>query len=215
MASYNVFSQLQRLIIDAENVSGSLGKWLKKYELAARLAEINMGTEKDEDSNVVPKFRSETKLLALLNSVGGDGIDVLESQRFGLTLKTESDYIEAIESLKKHYEKKESEHVAWVVAATSSQNCEESELECLLRVKKLSRNLGFVPGSDIEKLKQIFATSMALVGLCDEAVRQKLILDKKLDWNLLNNTVKAKSIAIDSSQILTETRSVGSTKHQL
>ena len=106
MASYNVFSQLQRLIIDAENVSGSLGKWLKKYELAARLAEINMGTEKDEDSNVVPKFRSETKLLALLNSVGGDGIDVLESQRFGLTLKTESDYIEAIEILKEHYKKK-------------------------------------------------------------------------------------------------------------
>ena len=94
------------------------------------------------------------------------------------------------------------------------KNCEESELECLLRVKKLSRNLGFVPGSEIEKLKQMFATSMALVGLCDEAVRQKLILDKKLDWNLLNNTVKAKSIAIDSSQILTETRSVGSTKHQ-
>ena len=68
MVSYNVFSQLPMLVIDAENVSGSFGMWLKKYKLGARLAEINMCTEKDEDSNVAPKFKDETKLLALLNS---------------------------------------------------------------------------------------------------------------------------------------------------
>ena len=96
MASYNVFSQLPRLIIDAENVSGSFGKWLKKYELAAKWAEINIGTEK----YVVPKFRGETKLLALLNSVGSDGIDVLESQGFDLNAKSKENYIEAIEFLK-------------------------------------------------------------------------------------------------------------------
>ena len=82
MASYNVVSQLPRLVIDAENVSGSFGRWLEKYQLAARLAESNMGTEKDEDGDVVPKLRGETRLLALLNSIASDGINVLESQGF-------------------------------------------------------------------------------------------------------------------------------------
>ena len=36
-----------------------------------------MGTKKDENFGVVPRSRGETKLLALLNSVGSDGIDVL------------------------------------------------------------------------------------------------------------------------------------------
>ena len=35
-------------------------------------------------------------------------------------------------------EKKESDHVAWVKAATSSQNCGESKLEFFLTVEKLS-----------------------------------------------------------------------------
>lgn len=211
MAGYNVFNHLPRLVIDADNVSGSFGKWLKKYKLAARLAEINMGTEKDENGDVVPKFRGETKLLALLNSIGNDGIDVLESQGFDLEAQTDEDYVEAIELLQGYYEKKESEHVAWVKAATSSQNCGESELEFLLRVEKLSRNLGFVKGADIEKLRQRFATSMALVGLRDEAVREKLMMDEKLDWKSLSDTLKVRSIAIDSSQILTEARSGSST----
>ena len=74
MASYN----LPRLEIDPENVSASFSKWYKKYELAARLATINMGTER-VDGEHVPRFRGETKLLALLNAIGSNGIDVLES----------------------------------------------------------------------------------------------------------------------------------------
>ena len=73
MASYNVFSQLPRLEIDPENVSASFNKWYKKYELAVRLAAINMGTEKVDGENI-PRFRGETKLLAFLNAIGTDGI---------------------------------------------------------------------------------------------------------------------------------------------
>ena len=207
MAVYNVFNQLPRLVIDAENVTGSFRSWFKKYELASRLAEINMGTEKNSNDEIVPKFRGETKLLALLNSIGSDGIDVLESQGFDLNSNTEGDYKTAIELLKNYYDKKESEHVAWVKAATLSQNCGESELEFLLRVEKRSRNLGFIPEANIEQLRQRFATSMALVGLRDESVRKKLMMDEKLDWKSLNDTLKARSIAINSSQILTEARS--------
>ena len=87
-------------------------------------------------------------------------------------------------------------------AATSSQNFGESELEFLLRVKKLGQNLGIVKGAEIEKLRQKFATSMALVGLRDESVRQKLMMNEKLDRKSLNDTLKARSIAIVSSQFL-------------
>ena len=37
-----------------------------------------------------------------------------ESQEFDLNLNTEGDYRTAIKFLKNHYNKKESEHVAWV-----------------------------------------------------------------------------------------------------
>ena len=80
-----------------------------------------------------------------------------------------------------------------------------------MRVEKHSRNLGFAQRAGIGKLRPRFATSLALVGSRDEAVRLKLMMDKKLDWNLLNDTLNARIIAIDSSQILTEDRSVSLT----
>ena len=80
-----------------------------------------------------------------------------------------------------------------------------------MRVEKLSQNLGFVQEANVEKLKQRFATSLALLGLYDAAVKQKLMMDEKLDWKSLNDTLKARSIAIESSQILTEARSGGLT----
>ena len=206
MASYNVFTHLPRLEIDPENVSASFKKWYKKYELAARLATINMGTEKVDGENV-PRFRGETKLLALLNAIGNDGIEVLESRGFDLNSKTEEDYEVAVEHLKNYYDKGENIHVAWVKAASLSQNCGESEVEFLLRVEKQSRCLGFVNGANIEELRQRFATSMALVGLRDESVREKLMMDDKLSWKSLSDTLKTRSIAKDSSQKLTEARS--------
>ena len=75
MAGYNVFDQLPRLDIDPEIVSASFRKWYKKYKLAARLAAINMGNKK-VDGKYILRFRSETKLLALLNAISSDGIDV-------------------------------------------------------------------------------------------------------------------------------------------
>ena len=68
MAGHNVFNQLSMLGIDPENVSANFRKWYKKYELATRLAAINMGNEK-VDNEYIPRFRGETKLLALLNAM--------------------------------------------------------------------------------------------------------------------------------------------------
>ena len=92
-------------------------------------------------------------------------------------------------------------------AATLRQNCGESDLEFLLKAEKRSRYLGLVQEANIEKLRQRFATSMALVGLRDESVREKLMMDDKLDQKSLSEALKTRSIAKNSSQMLTEARS--------
>ena len=96
-------------------------------------------------------------------------------------MNTEEDYEIAVKHLKSYYNKGEYIHVTWVKAATFRQNCGERELEFLLKAKKQSRYLGLVQGANIEELMQRFATSMALVGLRDESVREKLMMDDKLD----------------------------------
>ena len=52
-------------------------------------------------------------------------------------------YDAALKHLKNYYNYEENEHVTWVKAATLSQLCCESDLECLLQVESHSRNLGF------------------------------------------------------------------------
>ena len=64
--------------------------------------------------------------------------------------------------------------------------------------------MGFVQGAKIEELRQRFATSMALVGLRDESVRENIMMDDKLNWKSLPDALKTRSIAKASSQMLTE-----------
>ena len=123
------------------------------------------------------RFGGETNLLVSLNALGSDVIDVLKSLDFDLISDTKEDYEIAVEHLKSYYDKGENILVAWVKAATLWQNCGESELEVLLKVEKLSRYLGFVQHANIDELRQRFAASVALVGLCNESVMEKLIMD--------------------------------------
>ena len=82
-----------------------------------------MGTER-VDGEYIPRLRGETKLLALLNAIGSDGIDVLESRGFDLKSNTEGDYEIAVEHLKSYYDKVENIHVEWVKAATLNRQTE-------------------------------------------------------------------------------------------
>ena len=115
-----------------------------------------------------------------MNAIGSDGIDVLESRGFDLNLDTEKDYEITVKHLKSDYDKVESIHVEWVKAATLRQNCEEGELEFLLKVEKKSKKLNFVQGAKIEELTQRFVTSVTLAGLCDESFREKLMMIRNL-----------------------------------
>ena len=72
----NIFNQLPKTTIDLEKVAFSFRKWLKNYKLAFRLAIINTGTEKIGEGKVLPKFKGEMKLLALLNAISDKGMEV-------------------------------------------------------------------------------------------------------------------------------------------
>ena len=72
-----IFNQFPKLRIDLENVAIRSRKLLKKLELSSRLAVINMGTKKISKGKVLPKFRGEMELLAFLNAIGYEGIEVL------------------------------------------------------------------------------------------------------------------------------------------
>ena len=63
--------------------------------------------------------------------------------------------------------------------------------------------MDFAQGAKIEELRQRFATSVALVGLRDESVWDKLMMSNKLDWKSLSDVLKTRSISKDSSQMLT------------
>ena len=122
----NIFNKFPKLQIDLENVTISFRKWLRKFELVSRLAVINMGTEKIGRGKVLPKFRGEMKLLALLNAIGSEGMEVLESVGFDVNSQDTDAYDVALNHLTDYYDHEENEHVAWVKAATLSRLCGES-----------------------------------------------------------------------------------------
>ena len=125
---------------------------------------------------LLPKFREEMKLLALLNAFGYQGMEVLESVGFDLKSQNTDAYDVALNHLKNYYNHEENEHVAWVKAATLSQLYGESDLEFLLQVEKHSRNLGFEPDTDIDVLRKKFAAGIAL------ALAKIIIIDWASDY---------------------------------
>ncbi|KAF6033687.1 hypothetical protein EB796_008005 [Bugula neritina] len=202
-------NRFPKLVLSLKNRSDSFKKWLVKYNLAVRLATLEMGTE-TVSGDTVNRFRGKTKFLALLNAIGDSGIEVLQSLGLDLERNDNTAHDEALKWLKGHYEKTENIHVAWVKAATLSQTCGEDELEYLLRVEKHSRKLGFVEGADVENIRERFAISMAVVGLRDESVRRQLMVDENITWKTLLDTLKTKSIAKESNIVVSEARSGGS-----
>ena len=70
----------------------------------------------------------------MLNAIGSEGIDVLESVGFG-SQNTHAHV--ALNHLRNYYDHKENENVASVKAATLSQLCGESDLEFCYEKKSI------------------------------------------------------------------------------
>ena len=68
-----------------------------------RLAVNKIGTEKIDKRKVFLKFKKETKLLALLNAISFQGMDVLESVGFDLNSQDTDAYDVALSHSKSQY----------------------------------------------------------------------------------------------------------------
>ena len=80
--------------------------------MLSKFAAINMGTEKIGNEKVLLKFRGEMKLLALLNAIGSEGMEVVESVGFDLNSQDTDAYDVALNHLTIFYDYEENEHVA-------------------------------------------------------------------------------------------------------
>jgi hypothetical protein len=94
------------LKIDGGDVSGSWKKWKQRFKIAVEIETVRRGKEKVGENNV-NRFTPRVKLLALLQSVGSEGMDVLTAGGFDID-KPEWTFDRSLEVLVGHYEGEES-----------------------------------------------------------------------------------------------------------
>ena len=78
----NIFDQLSDLPRNYESAAISVIKKLENYNLASRLPVINLGAKKDYKRKNLFRDTVKTKLIALPNAIGSEGMEVLESAKF-------------------------------------------------------------------------------------------------------------------------------------
>lgn len=161
----------------------------------------------------VNKFRGRTKLLALLSAIGNDGRATLQSLGFDLRNNENEGYEQALGLLKGHYDRSDSFYVKTMRFVTVSQANDEDEIEYLLRVEKLSRELGL--GTGTEEVRKRLSVALAVNGLRDTNVRRQLLQEPDLSWDNLNTKLKAKKLARDSDLLLSEARATVNVKQEI
>lgn len=203
MAERNVnLNSFPKLKLLSSNISSSWESWVVQFEIAIELATLNMGTE-EIHGEVTNIFRGRKKLLALLSAIGNDGIETLRSLGFAMANQDDDAYDQALDLLKDHYDREESFYVKTMRFVTVSQALAESHTDYLLRVEKLSRNMGF---GNNEDLRQSFCVALAVNGLMDTSVRAQLLQEQDLTWDQLKAKLKAHMIARESESLLSQAK---------
>jgi len=198
MSGYDINS-FHSLRIDPNNVSASWSSWFSEFKLMCDLTSLKMGPDNEGNS----KFSDKTKLLTIAHCIGSEGRDVLKSKGFNIRDDT-STYAGALQILKNVYEQADSVYVKTMRFVTVSQSCGEIETDYIRRVEKLSRDLDFGTGNDNTRAN--FAVAIAVNGLRDPTLRKSLIEENELGWDRLVNLMKAKKLAKDSNDIISEAR---------
>ena len=193
-------SSFPKLNLYPGNVGVSWDDWLTQFEIAVELATLNLGKE-DVGGVQVDKFKGRPKLLALLGAIGNEGIATLKSLGFDMKNAEDNGYETSLDLLKEHYEKEESFYVKTMKFVTVSQACGEEERDYLLRVQKLSRDMGF--GVNNEELRQRFAVALAVNGLNGNSLRLRLLEINDLKWDRLSAILKARQLARETDYMLT------------
>jgi len=195
-------SSFPKLKLNAQDVTTSWKHWLSQFEIAVELTTLNLGTVDDGHGHPIDVFRGRTKLLALLSSVGSEGMETLQSLGFDLQNNDINAYTIALDLLKGHYEREESRYVKTIKYVTVAQAIGEEERDYLLRVEKLSRTMEF--GHANEQIRERFNVALAVNGLSDRHMRRMLLQENELTWANLTTKLRAKSLARES-EVLEDT----------
>ena len=197
-------SSFPKLKLNAQDVTTSWKHWLSQFEIAVELTTLNLGTVDDGHGHLIDVFRGRTKLLALLSSIGSEGMETLQSLGFDLQNNDINAYTVALDLLKGHYEREESRYVKTIKYVTVAQAIGEEERDYLLRVEKLSRTMEF--GHANEQIRERFNVALAVNGLSDRHMRRMLLQENELTWANLTTKLRAKSLARESEEIITGAR---------
>lgn len=194
------FNAFPRLVFDSRSgdMSHCFKKWLTRFNLAVEMMTVKLGTEAVTGSGQQPKFRGRIKVLALLQSIGDDGLEALNSVGFDYS-DDAADFAAAVTALRGVFERAESDYIKTNKFVSAKQMSSEDEVEFYHRVEKLSRALNFGENNDIRK--QI-ALSIAVCGLRDADLRRSLMSEENMTWDSFCTKCKNKVTAKESEEYL-------------
>ena len=174
-----------------------------EFKLTVQLRELDMGERMEgEGANerAVPSFGERVKLLILLRAVGEEGRSTLSSK--GLSISTpDLTYRAALNTLKEHYESKESSYVRTQKFVTVNQCVGEEYIDYLCRVERLSRDLdiftsdNIVANTALQAVRDSLALVLAVNGLRDRDLCAELIVKLDLTCAQLSSLLRSRSTA--------------------
>ena len=210
---YNGISMTGFPVFDMKSgdIARSWREFTNEFDLAVRMRTLELGTETYKDAQGQdarrPRFSEEAKLLALMRSVGQEGRETLLSE--GLSISTPNlTYAQVFEVLKKNYERKESLYVRTQKFVTIVQCAGEDYGSYLCRVERLSRDLDFfnhavaATNKSLQDARSTLALVIAVNGLRDKTLCRELIAKADLNWETLNDILRARGAAQQSVELL-------------
>ena len=197
MATQFIFDVLPVLKLDSQNKTGSWKAWLRKFKLSIELISQRLGKENVNGQNL-DVFRGRLKVLALLNSIGEDGLDALDSVGCD-TMDDNLSYDDVMTHLRNIFGTEETVYVKTHRFVTASQTAGETETDFLLRVEKLSRCLDFGKSDNV---RQQFACVIAVNGLRESFLRTQLMEINGLTWKTLSDALRIRKHACESETVI-------------
>ena len=202
-----------KLEIDNSNVYASWRSWLTQFRLSIEMATMNMGTEmvavEGGGQQAVNVFRGRRKLVALISAIGDAGRTVLESVGFDMDQGT---YEQALQALTNHYGQDETIFIKTVKVINAKQAAGESEIDYLLRVERVTRELGII-ADDANRSR--FAVGIAVNGLREQSLRTRLFERPNLTWDQLTDTLRTRNMAQRSEAVLESSKTTVNVKQEV
>ena len=131
------FNHFPKLVINSDDVGGSLKNWLNEFDSSVEMITLRLGEELvtiDGEEKTVDVFRERIKLVSLFNAICKAGRAALTSLGFDRKNATFT-YGGAMERLKTVYESEETVYVKTMKFVAASQAIGENENDYLLRVE--------------------------------------------------------------------------------